>query len=39
MQRAGYQMRLAVPALARPGMQRKLVLLGRLVAGRKIGDA
>ena len=37
-QRAGDQMRLAVPALARPCMQRELMLLRRLVSGGKIGD-
>ena len=36
-QRAGDQMRLAVAALARPGVQRDLVLLAGLGAGREIG--
>src|SRR5690242_5542275 len=38
-QRAGDDVRLVVPALARPGMQRHLVLLARLAAGGEIGNA
>ena len=38
-QRAGDQMRLALAALARPGVQHQLVLLARLGAGRIVGDA
>ena len=34
-QRAGDQMRLAVAALARPGVQRELMLLAGLGAGRR----
>src|SRR5579883_2040583 len=38
-QRAGDEMRLSVSALARPGMQRELVLRPDLAAGREVRNA
>src|SRR5437762_10472177 len=38
-ERAGDEMRLLMAALARPGVQRELMLLAALGAGRPVGDA